>query len=119
MRNTARIKKGWIGFDLDCTLAVYEDWVSPQHIGEPIMPIVNKVKELIYDGQEVKIFTARAYPSETSEECIAVIKKWCKKHIGTELEVVYAKDQRMIELWDDRVVQVIPNSGRRADGLTV
>jgi len=32
------------------------------------------------------------------------------------VEITHAKDHKMIELWDDRVVQVIPNTGERADG---
>ncbi len=33
------------------------------------------------------------------------------KHIGKELEITNVKDFGMIELWDDRAVQVIPNTG--------
>ena len=30
--------------------------------------------------------------------------------------MTHEKDFRMIQLWDDRCVQVIPNTGLRADG---
>ena len=33
-----------------------------------------------------------------------IIKRWCKQHIGRELEVTNVKDFGMIELWDDRAV---------------
>jgi len=117
MRITAREKEGWIGVDLDCTLAEYNDWEGPEHIGAPIMPMVNRVKRWIADGQEVRVFTARAFPSMTADSSIRAINTWCRKHIGTELAVTYMKDYNMIELWDDRAVQLIPNTGERVDGM--
>ncbi len=33
-----------------------------------------------------------------------------------DLEITNSKDLAMLELWDDRCVQLIPNTGRRADG---
>lgn len=106
---------GWIGFDLDGTLAHYRGWVGPDHIGDPIAPMVELVKKLIANGQEVRIFTARA----AIPEQIPPIIEWCKRHIGFELPVTNVKDFGMIELWDDRCVQVIPNAGRRADGVAL
>ena len=41
-----------------------------------------------------------------------IIKRWCKQHIGRELEVTNVKDFGMIELWDDRAIQVKKNTGR-------
>ena len=52
---------------------------------------------------------------EFTVDAITPIKEWCLKHIGQKLEVTNVKDFGMIELWDDRAVQVIPNTGRRAD----
>ena len=40
------------------------------------------------------------------------IRKWCRKYVGCELPVTCKKDFGMIELWDDRCIQVIPNTGR-------
>jgi hypothetical protein len=117
LRNSARKKNDWIGVDLDRTLAYYEDWISVEHIGDPIPDMLSRVKRWIADGVDVRIFTARAFPSDTSDQSIKVIETWCKKHIGIKLPVVYSKDQHMIELWDDRAVQVIPNTGKRIDGV--
>lgn len=39
------------------------------------------------------------------------IEKWCQMHIGGILPVTNVKDYAMVELWDDRAVQVIPNTG--------
>jgi len=44
------------------------------------------------------------------------IAAWCKLHIGQVLPLTCTKDYGMIELWDDRAVQVEMNTGRRMDG---
>ena len=100
---------GWIGVDLDGTLAEYHGW-NDGKIGEPIPLMVDRVLKWIAEGTTVKIFTARVCTGDTEQ--IALIKSWCKMFIGRELEVTATKDFAMIELWDDRCVQVIPNTGR-------
>ena len=57
---------------------------------------------------KVKIVTARA---QNPEEAIPPIKQWLTKHGLPDLEVTNCKDMDMIELWDDRCVQVVPNTG--------
>lgn len=113
---------GWIGVDLDGTLAVYDGWQGAHNIGEPIAPMVDRVKGWVASGKNVRIMTARVY-SDGSEErnrdaqlSSIFIAEWCLKHLGFRLPVTCTKDYGMIELWDDRCVQVIPNTGRRADG---
>jgi hypothetical protein len=106
----------WIGVDLDGTLAHYSTWVSADHIGEPIAPMVERVKRWLDDGKRVKIMTARAAgPYEpkwlTRNDIVNAIDAWCLKNIGQKLEVTNEKDMFMIELWDDRAVQVEPNVG--------
>jgi hypothetical protein len=101
--------KGWIGVDLDGTLAHYDGWKGVDHIGEPIPSIVERVKSWIEAGETVKIFTARV--CDGREETVNYIKAWCLKHIGQELEVTNIKDYGMYALWDDRAVQVVPNQG--------
>jgi len=59
-------------------------------------------------GYRVKIVTARA---EQPDLAIPPILDWLEKHGLPQLEVTNAKDMDMIELWDDRCVQVIPNTG--------
>lgn len=111
--------KGWIGVDLDRTLAVYDKWKGHAHIGEPIEPMVNRVKSWLLEGQEVKIFTARVSrmfeaSAEAQIEYVEVvdaIQEWCVKQFGTILPITCIKDFNMLELWDDRAVQVIPNTG--------
>lgn len=103
---------GWIGVDLDGTLARYDGWKGVEHIGEPIPLMAERVRSWIAQDVTVKIFTARA----CTEEAIRPIKDWCFKHFGTELEITNQKDFGMVELWDDRCIQVEPNTGRRIDG---
>ncbi len=50
---------GWIGVDLDGTLAEYHGWVSEQHIGAPVPVMVERAKAWVARGVEVRIFTAR------------------------------------------------------------
>lgn len=104
--------KGWIGVDLDGTLAEYSGWMGPNHVGAPIEAMVNRVKDWLSADVDVRIFTARA----TIPEQIPAVKRWCLDHIGVELPVTNVKDFHMIELWDDRCVQVEANTGRRMDG---
>lgn len=39
------------------------------------------------------------------------IREWCQKNLGFVPEIVYQKDHLMLELYDDRVKQVVPNEG--------
>lgn len=107
----------WIGVDFDKTLAVYNKWEGVGVLGEPIIPMVNRVKNWLAEGKKVKIFTARVSHDGTAHRCgealvsRIAIEDWCEKHIGQKLEVTCYKDFGMVELWDDRAVQVIPNTG--------
>jgi hypothetical protein len=106
---------GWIGVDLDGTLATYGDWKGPNHIGEPIPAMIERVKQWLEEGLEVRIFTARVW-GEKRQSIIKPIEDWCLEHIGQVLPITCEKDYGMIELWDDRCVQVEINTGRRMDG---
>ena len=127
----------WIGVDLDGTLAHYTGWKGVNHIGEPVPEMVKRVQEWLAAGKTVKIFTARVHghgmsvasvggdlnwPVDPVNEghvlvdAITPVQEWCQKHIGQVLEVTNIKDFAMVELWDDRAIQVHINTGRRADG---
>jgi hypothetical protein len=126
-RNT---KLGWIGVDLDGTLAHYEGWDEGK-IGKPIAPMVERVKAWRADGYEVRIMTARVFPIALvlangvlpgvtdpnprqieASKAVVDIRRWCLEHLGEHLPVTCQKDYSMIELWDDRAVQVEINTGR-------
>jgi hypothetical protein len=113
---------GWIGVDLDGTLAEYHGWIPGGGIGKPIRAMVERVKKWLAEGKDVRIFTARVFAAEASgfehgQHILAKIEDWCLEHLGVILPITCTKDMAMIELWDDRAVQVIPNTGKRADGL--
>ncbi len=106
---------GWIGVDLDGTLAKYTEFTGETQIGEPVPLMVQRVKKWLAEGKEVRIFTARVAHPDDLEAVTSAIHHWCILHVGKQLRVVCKKDHKMIELWDDRCVQVIPNTGKRAD----
>jgi hypothetical protein len=99
----------WIGVDLDGTLA--RDLGSTRRdgdeIGSPIEPMLVRVQKWIAEGRTVKIFTARA----SSPRQVTAIKEWLASCGLPDLEVTNVKDLHMIELWDDRCVQVTTNLG--------
>lgn len=131
--------KGWYGFDLDGTLAKYDGWKGIDHIGEPVAPMVRLVQAMHKGGLEVRILTARVAPRRSPEtkpnpyregnRCIEepgvqkwalkdrwsareFIQEWCYRHLGFVPKVTYRKDHLMLNLFDDRVTQVEPNTGR-------
>ncbi len=102
----------WIGVDFDATLATYDIWRGDGHCGEPIAPMVNRVKQWLAEGEDVRIFTARVGPGVMNERVARrAITDWCVKHIGRGLPITATKDYGMVELWDDRAREVIPNTG--------
>ena len=106
---------GWIAVDLDGTLARYDGFKGLDHIGDPIPLMVNRVRRWLERGKEVRIMTARA-----SDDSIAAsrapVERWLKEHIGRVLPITCVKDRHMDEIWDDRAIQIIKNTGKRADG---
>lgn len=106
-------KKGWIGIDLDGTLAHYDGWQGIEHIGEPILRMMTILRQHMDKGDTIKIFTARAH----GVEAIPHIRKWLIKHDLAGLEITNAKDFGMKLLYDDRCRQVIPNTGLVIDSI--
>lgn len=118
---------GWIAVDLDGTLAEYHGWVNTFHIGKPIPRMVERIQKWVAEGVEVRIFTARIDGGgaaskmgvdpevvkryEDVQAITEMIELWCVEHIGIKLPVTNKKDYGMIELWDDRCIQVVPNTG--------
>lgn len=132
---------GWIGVDFDGTLAAYDGWVSPTHCGEPIAPMVDRVQRWRKEGREVRIFTARVFPLTVvindgdlaalrasvsgapgrvaqALDAVEAIQHWSRRHLGEVLPVTCVKDYGMIELYDDRAVQVRPNTGELVGSST-
>jgi hypothetical protein len=120
-----RKMNSWVAVDLDRTLAYYESGDfhknGPFFIGAPIQPMVAFVQQLIEEGKEVRIFTARLQSEEHDTlPCNAAlfnqmmqqaIGDWTELHIGRRLIATNIKDWCMETLYDDRAVQVRPNQG--------
>lgn len=103
---------GWIGVDLDGTLAHYTGW-NDGKIGEPIPLMAERVRKWIVNGEDVRIFTARVgRPGEESEQERKRIQDWTEEHFGVRLPVTATKDFAMVELWDDRAIRVEMNTGK-------
>ena len=155
--------KGWYGFDLDGTLAVYDKWEGIDRIGRPVKPMVDLIKRMHAEGKVVKILTARVSPRPKTEMkpnpypaigggyCVPsyadeyhakalaedgvvcesalvfykkaewtardFISDWCLKNLGFLPEITHEKDHLMLELYDDRVKQVVPNKGILVEDL--
>jgi hypothetical protein len=136
-RREAQLRRGWIGVDFDGTLAEYDHWMGWNVFGSPITRMISRVRRWLGEGHEVKVLTARIgardgyyegaqwhHSAARINECLITgakfsnammaeaIGDWTETHVGARLEVTCIKDLRMIELWDDRVVQVEANTGR-------
>lgn len=120
----------WLGVDLDGTLAYDDGCIAEDHIGEPVPLMLQRVKDMLSAGYDVRIFTARvdgglvaldmglvdAHRYKDTDRITNVIQDWTEKHLGVRLPVTCKKDFGMVALYDDRAIQIIPNTGVRADG---
>ena len=102
--------RGWIGVDFDGTLSEYHGWQGVGRYGPPVPAMLDRVRVWLASGVTVKIVTARAVGEAQH------VQAWLEKHGLPGLEITVRKDFGMVELWDDRAVQVIPNTGERVDG---
>lgn len=101
----------WIGVDLDGTLAKSVSSIGTG-IGEPATPMLNRVKQWLSRGQEVRVFTARA----SDPQQVTAIRAWLKRHDIGECGITNRKDLDMIELYDDKAKRVVKDSGRICSG---
>lgn len=108
---------GWIGVDLDGTLAIYNGWQGVGHIGAPAPAMRERVERWLKEGRDVRIFTARVSHDGTAarmldaQHAMVRIMDWCEQHFNRVLPITCTKDFAMVELWDDRAVQVAANHG--------
>jgi hypothetical protein len=105
----------WIGVDFDGTLVTHK---FPK-IGDPVWPMIDRVKKWLAEGQTVKIFTAQvARDSDeygTADERRKLIQNWCETVGLPRLEVTATKDFYMIRLYDDRAERVEKDTGKILD----
>jgi hypothetical protein len=124
--------KAWWGFDIDKTAFVDEGGTRGGVIGEPIQGIIRRIKYFLRTGRNVCIVTARVHPSEPDAAAQRLlIQDTLDATLGKEMAIRIPircdKDRHMIDLYDDRAKQVIPNRGvlvqnelrRAVEGLMV
>lgn len=99
-----------IAVDLDGTLAAYNGRRGIEHIGEPIQPVLRRVKAALAAGYEVVVFTARMSGPDKAE-AYKYILDWTEKHVGEKLNATAIKSYDIEEFWDDRAVGVYKNTG--------
>jgi hypothetical protein len=105
--------RGWIGVDLDGTLAKSGTAQIGEKIGAPIHPMVQLVKRWLVRGEDIRIFTARVNPNQGDAiRARRAIEAWCERYLGQILPVTYEKDWDMALLLDDRARQVERDAGR-------
>ena len=103
---------GWIGIDLDGTLAKSVPAQTGAEIGAPVRPMVQFAKWWLAQGEDVRIFTPNHQHAGHIVHVRRAIEAWCKRHLGQILPVTYEKDWDMVLLLDDRARQVERDTGR-------
>jgi hypothetical protein len=106
----------WIGVDFDGTLVKTMDYkgIVDLRKGEPVMAMVQRVRDWLDDGKNIRIMTARVCGQAGPENAAKhrkVVEDFCLEHFGERLVVTHEKDFDMVELWDDRAVQVERDEG--------
>lgn len=84
-------------------------------IGTPIPVMINRVRRWLKEGRKVVIFTARmhsSHPIEHRRLVRKVIREKCMEVFGQPLPVTSEKHPDMVEIYDDRAIQVIPDTGK-------
>jgi len=127
---------GWVGVDLDGVLVEWDPKYLPG-LGPPIPSGIALVYRLLNEGREIRIFTARVQANQdepawraeaqrligTSDALLWVrdqrdrIDVFCREHFGAPLRITAAKDWKMITCYDDRCVQMVPNTGRSLEEI--
>lgn len=101
--------------DLDGTLATYSKFKGPTVIGAPIPAMVERVKQMLAKGEDVRIMTARVADDKDGKSTRA-IQAWCQRYLGRVLPITNVKDQHTKAIYDDRAVAVEKNTGKILGG---
>ncbi len=111
------VNLGWIGVDLDGTLFEYHQWVGwnvwdirivTARVG---LPIRKHGADVLHVCDEPTSFCRVTGQKFSDRDMILAISEHCIKHLEFVLPVQCYKDVHMTELWDDRAVQMVPNTG--------
>ena len=100
-----------IAVDFDGTLVRYDGFKGVGIYGEPIPAMVDRVRAWLANGDEVVIFTARAFPDEEGMVEIVGISTWLADAGLPQLQITCMKLKKFTEIWDDRAIRVERNKG--------
>ena len=114
----------YYGVDWDGTTVEYHGWAKWDKFGAPIPKMVERIRGWLADGDEVRIITARVSHDDsvigtckvtgetfTNVQMKHAIASECERIFGQRLRVQAWKCWRMAELWDDRAVGLVANTG--------
>lgn len=101
--------KGAWAFDLDGVLATRQHPFNPYTVGEPVLPILDLALEAVREGRKVYCFTARA--SSTDPGMHRAVREWLDRHGLEGVRITNTKTSDIAVYYDDRAVQVIPDTG--------
>jgi len=112
----------WVAVDFDgCLAKSPKSWVEPDVLGEPIMPMVEKVANLLLKGTDIRIFTTRAYTDHTPagdemrDKAVAAIKNWLIDVFGQELPITCEKAWGITAIYDDKAISIVEDTGLTPD----
>jgi hypothetical protein len=100
--------QGWIGVDLDGTLANYQASRGMDPIGQPIEHMIFRMQQWLDAGVDVRIFTARA----SEETLVQPVQDWLHAHQLPILPITNRRDFDLLQLWDDRAIQIETNTAK-------
>jgi len=101
------VPSGWIAIDFDGTLVRYDERYGTSRIGAAIESTVIRLQQWLDMGIEVRVFTARA----TAPELVPPVQDWLEQHGLPRLAVTHRRDYDLMQVWDDRAIQVETNTG--------
>lgn len=78
--------------------------------------MVDVVKDMIWRGEDVRIFTARCAAPNDFFDATTPMTQWCEKHIGEILPVTCTKNMYCRRIYDDIAIQVKRNQGVIVNG---
>jgi len=112
-QHIALMVSGWIGVELDGTLAHHVEGSQAGPIGPPIDKMLARVKQWRLAGMDIRLFSARA----SDPEQLPIMQNWLSIHQLADMKITCSKDFALSQFWDDRSIHVISNTGEYSGRL--
>lgn len=104
-----------IYIDFDGTIVTQKDGYQ-REIGEPIMPMIDRINKWIKQGHNITIFTARASKWVDNFEKLD-IEMFCVKYFGRVLPITAIKHHECDLYIDDKAIRVERNTGKLLNNI--